>query len=220
MGVQDRPAKPLSKPYVTVRPTEAFQYEDGDDKRRDQVNRHWTVGGLYMATVSEFRACTVSRATRRAKAWRGMAFVAVALLAAACSNTGPITGIDDLADAVSLWNDLGPNSYAFAIERQCFCSSEARGPVRITVINGQIVAQIYVDSGASVTGDARGWFPDVDGLFDVLRDAMNEGAHEIRVTYNPVNGVPIDFWIDYSENMADEELGFIVTESVQPAFAR
>jgi hypothetical protein len=56
----------------------------------------------------------------------------------------------------------------------------------------------------------------VDGLFDVLRDAMNEGAHEIRVTYNPANGVPIDFWIDYSENTADEELGFIVTESVQP----
>jgi hypothetical protein len=144
-------------------------------------------------------------------------WVVVGLCMATVSACGTSTEpSDDLADAVSLWNDLGPNSYTFAIERQCFCASEARGPVRITVINGQIVAQIYVDSGASVTGDALGWFPDVDGLFDVLRDAMNEGAHEIRVTYNPANGVPIDFWIDYSENTADEELGFIVTESVQP----
>jgi hypothetical protein len=31
-----------------------------------------------------------------------------------------------------------------------------------------------------------------------------------------VSGVPFEFWIDYSEFTADEELGFVVTEAVQP----
>jgi hypothetical protein len=34
------------------------------------------------------------------------------------------------------------------------------------------------------------------------------------VTYDVETGVPIEFWIDYAENIADEELGFRVTESV------
>ncbi len=150
--------------------------------------------------------------------WIRPVFVMIAAVMGliACSDGGPVTEIDSLDDALSLWHDVGPASYTVAIERQCFCGPDGRGPVRVTVINGKIVGQVYVASGASVTGDAQGWFPDVDGLFEILRGAMDDGAHEIRVTYDPANGVPVDFWIDYDENTADEELGFLVTESVQP----
>jgi hypothetical protein len=54
----------------------------------------------------------------------------------------------------------------------------------------------------------------VEGLFDILRDAIVRDAHVIEVTYDVETGVPIKFWIDYAENIADEELGFRVTESV------
>ena len=30
------------------------------------------------------------------------------------------------------------------------------------------------------------------------------------VTYDPESGVPLDVFIDYAENIADEELGFTV----------
>jgi hypothetical protein len=79
-----------------------------------------------------------------------------------------------------------------------------------------VLSQVYVEDGRLATGPATGWFPSVDGLFALLRDAIDEGAHEVRVSYDPVSGVPFEFWIDYSEFTADEELGFVVTEAVQP----
>ena len=56
----------------------------------------------------------------------------------------------------------------------------------------------------------------MEGLFDLLRAAIEGGAHTIDVTYHPALGVPIDFWIDYLENVADEEVGMRVTEAVGP----
>ena len=50
-----------------------------------------------------------------------------------------------------------------------------------------------------------------DDLFDVLMDAFDRDAHEVRVTYDEATGIPADIWIDYEENTADEELGFAVT---------
>ena len=89
--------------------------------------------------------------------------------------------------------------------------------MRVTVDGETVVSQLYGD-GRAVDATAAGWFPSVDGLFVVLLEAFDEGAHEIRVTYDPQLGVPVDLWIDYSQNTIDEELGFTVTEAVQPIF--
>jgi hypothetical protein len=60
-------------------------------------------------------------------------------------------------------------------------------------------------------------FPDVDGLFDILEDAFQRGAHSIEATYDPETGVPVEFFIDYIENAIDEELEMRVTEPVTAA---
>ncbi len=51
-------------------------------------------------------------------------------------------------------------------------------------------------------------------MFDVLEDAIARDAHSISATYDPDTGVPVEFFIDYQENVADEELGMRVTEPV------
>jgi hypothetical protein len=86
----------------------------------------------------------------------------------------------------------------------------------VTVQNGVAVGRVYVDSGLDVPGAAAPSFPTVDGLFDILRDAIQAEADRIDVTYDPDLGVPLDFWIDYSEMAADEELGMEITEEVAP----
>jgi hypothetical protein len=57
-------------------------------------------------------------------------------------------------------------------------------------------------------------FPAVDGLFTILRDAYEEESDDVSVTYEPVTGVPVEFFIDYLEMAADEEPGMAVTEDV------
>lgn len=146
-----------------------------------------------------------------------LAFVAIVPLLSACESTGPRSPrLLELEIHQARWESLGPASYEYAVQRSCFCAPISLGPVRVRVEDGEVVERVYVDSGTSVAGDLATVFPSVDGLFDVLRSAIDRRAARIDVTYDPDLGVPVDFWIDYSENAIDEELGMRVTEPVSP----
>jgi hypothetical protein len=136
----------------------------------------------------------------------------------ACGSLDPIDRrLVDLEANESRWGSLGPDNYVYAIERLCFCGVEYRGPVRVTVEDGVAVEWSYVASGLAVSPGIAGEFTAVEGLFDILRTAIDADAFEVRVTYDSSLGVPLDFWIDFNEMVADEELGMQVTEAVTPA---
>ena len=146
-----------------------------------------------------------------------LALLASVPLLSACESTGPRSPrLLELEIHQARWQSLGPASYEYAVQRMCFCAPASLGPVRVRVENGEVVERVYVDSGTPVAGDLATVFPSVDGLFDVLRSAIDRDADRIDVTYDPDLGVPIDFYIDYSEMAVDEELGMQVTEPVSP----
>lgn len=142
-----------------------------------------------------------------------LAFGASAL--AGCADLGPRN--HDLLEEVRAqrraWEAWRPASYVYEVERLCFCGVEWRGPVRVRVDAGQVVGQEYVDGGESVTSAAAPWFPGVEGLFDILEDALDRDAHQVQVTWDPVSGAPQDFWIDYDANIADEEQGYRIVSA-------
>lgn len=138
--------------------------------------------------------------------------LAVALTAAGCGILEPGGGLrGELDDNRERWESLRPASYAVVVERLCFCGVEARGPVRVLVQGTIPTERTYTDSGVVVSAELAPFFPTIDGLFDVLADALDRDAHEVSVTYDEETGIPVDVWIDYEENTADEELGFAVT---------
>ena len=149
----------------------------------------------------------------------GARAVAVALwaaLGAGCGDLGPRTGPEaDLERAELRWATEGPPSYVYAVERICFCGVGARGPVRVRVQDGAVAERAYVDSGDPVPHALAELFPTVEGVFDLVRDALASGAHTVQVTYDPELGVPVDLWIDYHAQAADEELGMRVTEGLE-----
>jgi len=114
----------------------------------------------------------------------------------------------------TLWDQQGLATYRYAVERLCFCG--LAGPVRVTVVDDDASARIFVSSGDPVPEEQADWYPTVDGLFELLVDAVQRNAHDIEVTYDPDTGVPLDIFIDYQQNVADEELGFRVTEPPGP----
>jgi len=109
------------------------------------------------------------------------------------------------------WQQVRPASYSMVLKRLCFCTELGIGPVRIDVVGTTATRRVYVESGEPVSADLAPYFPTVDGLFDVLVDAMNHGAHQIEVTYDGETGIPVDIWIDYDAGLADEEQGYQVT---------
>lgn len=138
--------------------------------------------------------------------------VALALIAGGCGIVDPGGGErDELEENRELWESVRPEAYSVVIERLCFCPTEARGPVRVTVQGTTPLERVYTDSGVAVSSDLGPFFPTIDGLFDVLEDALARDAYELRVTYDSATGIPVDVWIDYDEFTADEEQGFAVT---------
>ncbi|MBT5773744.1 MAG: hypothetical protein HOH95_05130, partial [Dehalococcoidia bacterium] len=50
----------------------------------------------------------------------------------------------------------------------------------------------------------------IDGLFNLIEEAIDQRAAAINVTYHPTLGYPLDAYIDYDLRIADEELGFTI----------
>ena len=145
----------------------------------------------------------------------------LAVLAGACGDLGPVDErFDELDRQEAKWQAARPAQYRFGLARICFCAPESLGPVRITVSGEDVTERRYIASGDPVPESLEAFFPSIDGLFDLLRDAIERDAHRIDVTYDPVSGVPIDLYIDYEVNVADEEVGYEVVESVAPPPAR
>lgn len=134
---------------------------------------------------------------------------------ATCDVSGPgLSELHELSTNRARWSRVGPDAYSYAVRRLCFCAGPALVAVRVTVLEDGTVERVYVETGEEVPEELQELFPTVDGLFDVLADAFDRNAHSVEVTYDPSSGAPLDIFIDYRENVADEELGFDVVESV------
>ena len=143
------------------------------------------------------------------------AVLAVCALVAGCADLGfDVRSLTDLERAQAKWERTRAESYVYAVQRLCFCPMSYIGPVRVRVQGNAVIERVYVDSGDPVPALYADAFPTVDGLFEILTEAYADDADDVRVTYDPVTGVPVDFFIDYMEMAADEELGMQVTEDV------
>lgn len=48
----------------------------------------------------------------------------------------------------------------------------------------------------------------MEELFDLVERGIDDDAAELRVTYHPTLGYPTEAFIDFRENVADEEMGW------------
>ena len=138
------------------------------------------------------------------------------LAATSCTSSVP----RELTDNEKLWKDQDLENYDFTLERQCFCPEDWRGPVNIEVRDGTAVSVTYQSDGSVVT---EGKFDDVDTidkLFTLLNNAyagkgdFDQQADSVDVTYDKQMGYPATLYIDVSQQMADEEQGYTVTNLV------
>lgn len=130
--------------------------------------------------------------------------------------TGPGAELrDQLEAARERWAAQGYDEYALELQRDCFCGETHRGPVIVRVRFHEIVERVYQASGQPVPPDVAAFFPDVEGLFAFLEDALDRDPAQARAEFHPVYGYPTTIWIDYQANVADEEQGF-TTISVSP----
>jgi Family of unknown function (DUF6174) len=96
------------------------------------------------------------------------------------------------------WLAAGISNYRFKINASCFCAYI--GDVSVTV------------RGRKKTSSNPDWFGprSVPALFKVIHGAIDRNAAALIVKYDKSDGHPQSISIDYSHQIADEEIGYTV----------
>lgn len=118
----------------------------------------------------------------------------------------------DLLAAETKWRQNKPTHYSYMLQRSCFCTPEYRKPIAIDV-SGSTVMKSTVD-GFALPLERRADALSVEGLFDVVRKAIDSKAARIDVQYDAVNGHPLSISIDQNAQIADEEQYLTASEFV------
>jgi hypothetical protein len=136
--------------------------------------------------------------------------------AAGCGDsTGPSP--IELARNRAKWSTLGPASYTFEFQRQCYCLLEAIRLVRISVQEGVVGNVSDAATGESIPpAEVDQYFRiTIDSLFGWVA-AARQNAAELDVEFDATFGYPRDVWIDYLEDAIDDEVGFTARLLVDP----
>jgi hypothetical protein len=134
----------------------------------------------------------------------------LALLAAAisCSDaTSPAHQPTDLEAARQRWQAQNLHTYAFTLQRSCFCANIH--PLYVLVLSDTVAGVIDLQTGE--TAD-RQLGETVDGLFTFVQNAIDHHAHLIRADYDDVKGFPIEIDYDGEAQVADDEIFYRVTD--------
>lgn len=146
----------------------------------------------------------------RPSAVRVLAVLLVTSPFGGCSDQGPQDQLlQHVERARARWNAARLDRYTYDLYRICECTPEMAGPVSVLVEGVGPVGWSYQD-GSPVPVEVRPGFPSVDGLLDLIEDAIRRSAWEVTVQYDTETGVPVQFRIDYEQLVFDEEASYRV----------
>jgi hypothetical protein len=100
-------------------------------------------------------------------------------------------------------------NYTFEQSVLCFCPAPPAGVFyKLTVRNNEIVAAENTQTGEKLDAREFDFFKTISGLIELV-DSINEDSVAVfNVTYDEEHGYPTYVYIDYSFNIADEEIGY------------
>ncbi len=123
-----------------------------------------------------------------------------------CKTVEPL---DDATTNLNLWNEKKVENYSFSFKRICFCPVEYVRPHQVVVQNGKVVT---VNGAAYNSSNNRyGVIPTIPELLITIKSHIDKKPIRQTLNFNPTYGYPISVFFDFSEMMADDELGYEIT---------
>ncbi len=131
----------------------------------------------------------------------------LAPLLLACGS-GPLAPAHELERNLALWRAQAIDSYTYDYQLHCFCGGPAIQPVTIEVREGEVVRVTSRDTGEPLDPEHLEDFPTVEELFETIRDALERDPFRFEAIYDPELGHPREVFVDFEEQVNDEERGF------------
>ena len=137
----------------------------------------------------------------------------IILFTIACSSEDSITPNPiemELSTALKKWNDSEINSYSYSLYVSCYCIGRG-DPNEIKVTNNKIKKV----NGKSVTSEQlenEYWdVKTIEELFNIIESKLEDNPFSHSIKFDKSFGYPIDIYFDMDEMIADEEIGYYVT---------
>ena len=116
----------------------------------------------------------------------------------------------NLQEQEKKWKKQGITDYEFTSQISCFCQSDYTLPKAIVVKNHEIqsingVAYANLEYENHMT---------IDELFDYIEDCQNKNPVIENLEFDSVYGFPSYIYFDISEMIADDEIGYTITNFI------
>lgn len=127
------------------------------------------------------------------------------LIFVGCKTVEPL---DDATANLNLWNEKKIVNYSFSFKRVCFCPLEYVGPHQVVVQNGKITT---VNGAPYNKAERYGEIYTIPELLQVIKANLDRKPYQKTLNFNPTYGYPTSVFFDFSQQMADEEIGYEIT---------
>ena len=138
---------------------------------------------------------------------RNALMLAASILAfSSCAdNSGPDPAEQIYSSALAQWNQLGPDSYDLNLKRQCICTP-SDVDVTIQVRDGVVTSRFFTGTDIQVPAGQISLYPDVPGLFQIIRVAMDNDPYFLSAEYDQNFGHPVIIQLDQVAGRTDDNV--------------
>lgn len=99
-------------------------------------------------------------------------------------------------------------NYTFEQQVICFCAPPAGIFFKLTVRDSQIVSAENTETGEMLEARQFNFFKTIPELVELVNSIDEDSVAVLDVTYDEKDGYPTYVYIDYSAQIADEEIGY------------
>jgi hypothetical protein len=140
---------------------------------------------------------------------KGVFVLSLLFIMLQCSENPVSTKAKEISEARLKWNKQGYDSYTFNYNRSCFCPW-ASVTFNVKVISDKITYLADLAGNVIVDSTEFQYFYTIDRLFDLLEEADKQNAAQLDYSFNKDFGYPEHIYVDYSEQIADDESSFTI----------
>ena len=142
---------------------------------------------------------------------RNLIFLSILICLTGCVKSNPdLTQIikGDPASQLALWKKKGVSNYEMTMKISCYCIQGRVGPHHIVVENDKIKTVNNLPYDSTKTGPIL----TINELFDFIIISLAKNPYQHFLDYNAIFHYPKYIYFDFSQQIADEEVGYEITD--------
>ena len=114
----------------------------------------------------------------------------------------------DPASQLALWKEKRISNYEMTMKISCYCLQGRVGPHQIVIENDTIKTVNNLPYDSTKTGPIL----TINELFDFIIISLAKNSHQHSLDFNAIFHYPQKIYFDFSDQIADEEVGYEITD--------